>query len=158
MNESEKPFTVKDRRHFTADGEVREESETPAEAEAEAPEPDRPAAEETTPPSEPPSSPPPPAEERPGPPPGAEDIGKVDLSQFVLSLGAQAGMLLTGQGLPEGADPAEALVGARSMISILEMLQEKTEGNRTDEETQVLEGLLYELRMAYVEKSRGGGS
>jgi hypothetical protein len=67
-------------------------------------------------------------------------------------------MLLTGQGLPEGTDASEALAGARSMISILEMLELKTEGNRTEEETQVLQGLLYELRMAYVEKSRGGGS
>ena len=82
----------------------------------------------------------------------------MDLAQFLLSLGAQAGMLLSGQALPEGADPSEALGGARSIISILEMLESKTEGNRTAEETRVLEGLLYELRMAYVERSRGGAS
>ncbi len=64
-------------------------------------------------------------------------------------------MLLAGQGLPEGADPAEALGGARSIISILEMLQTKSEGNRTPEEAQILDGLLFELRMAYVEKTRG---
>jgi hypothetical protein len=38
------------------------------------------------------------------------------------------------------------------------MLRDKTEGHRTPREDEVIEGLLYELRMAYVEKSRAGGS
>ena len=42
--------------------------------------------------------------------------------------------------------------------AILEMLSDKTEGRRTPQEDEVLKGLLYELRMAYVEKSRAGGS
>jgi hypothetical protein len=67
-------------------------------------------------------------------------------------------MLLSGQGLPEDADPREAVDGARSIISILEMLRDKTDGRRTKQEDEVIEGLLFELRMAYVEKSRAGGS
>ena len=43
------------------------------------------------------------------------------------------------------------------MISLLEVLREKTEGRRTAEEDEVLEGLLYELRMQYVALSRRGG-
>ena len=36
------------------------------------------------------------------------------------------------------------------MIGVLEMLKDKTEGRRTPQEDQLLDGLLYELRMAYV--------
>jgi hypothetical protein len=41
---------------------------------------------------------------------------------------------------------------AQYMIDILEMLQEKTKGNLSDEEGQMMEGLLYQLRMLYVSK------
>jgi hypothetical protein len=64
-------------------------------------------------------------------------------------------MLLTGQ--LEGAGPGEALREARSVIGVLEMLKDKTEGRRTSDEDQVLEGLLYELRMAYVARAREVG-
>jgi hypothetical protein len=37
------------------------------------------------------------------------------------------------------------------------MLKDKTEGRREPREEQVLEGLLYELRMAYVERAREVG-
>jgi len=86
-------------------------------------------------------APPPPTQgAAPEPPPPAE----VDFASFVLSLAAQAGSLL--------AKPD--LAGARQMISILEMLQAKTEGRRTVDEDRVLEALLYELRMAFLERSR----
>jgi hypothetical protein len=162
MSETEKPFSVNDRRHFTPDGRVREETEpeTP------------PASDEPSDPATPVSPPVEPevaeAEAAPriderseSPPPGSEppsEFDPVDFSQFIFSLGAQAGMLLAGQGLPEGADPKEALDGARSIISIVEMLRDKTDGRRTPREDEVIEGLLYELRMAYVERSRAGGS
>jgi hypothetical protein len=79
----------------------------------------------------------------------------VDFGRFVLSLGAQAGMLLAGP--VEGLAPAEALEEARSVIGVLEMLKDKTEGRRTPHEEQVLDGLLYELRMAYVARAREAG-
>ena len=156
MSETEKPFTVSDRRHFTADGRPREETESEA---SEAP----PGETVSPPPPERATPPPggqPPAELREPPPRGdrGAGVGPADFSQFLLSLGAQASMLLTGQGLPEGADPEEALDGARSIISILEMLRDKTDGRRTKQEDEVIEGLLFELRMAYVETSRAGGS
>jgi hypothetical protein len=167
MSESDKPFTVKDRRHFTPEGHVREEPDgaaisddsvgrTPA-TETERPAPpergDVPSAD---------AAEAPPGRSEPGSAPSEAGVGAEDrpaeLGQFLLSLGAQAGMLLSGEGLPEGTDPREALAGARSIISILEMLKEKTAGRRTAREDEILEGLLYELRMAYVEKSRAGGS
>ena len=166
MSETEKPFTVNDRRHFRPDGRVRENSEpeTPAVSEepestgesGPAPKAGEPlaradAAERERRPEASSSSPDP---ESSSGSPG----GPANFSQFLLSLGAQASMFLSGQGLPEDTDPKAALEGARSVISILEMLRDKTDGRRTAQEDEVIEGLLFELRMAFVEKSRAGGS
>ncbi len=49
---------------------------------------------------------------------------------------------------------------AKYSIDMLEMLQEKTEGNRTAEETEDMEAMLHQLRLAYVaagEKGKGLG-
>jgi hypothetical protein len=43
------------------------------------------------------------------------------------------------------------------MIAILAMLDEKTKGNLTAEERQVLEQVLYELRVRFLELSDDGG-
>jgi len=144
---SDKPFTVSDRRHFTAEGQLRDEPEAgaaPASPKAKAPSP------EATTPGEGPGE----ARRGPGGPPP-----KADLSSLVLSLAAQASLLLEGgEGLPEGMPASEGLAGAQSIISILEMLQDKTEGRRTEGETEVLEGVLYQLRMAYVARARVSGA
>ena len=139
---SDKPFTVNDRRHFTSEGQPRQE-DLPEEAARSS--------------AEPPPSPVPP-DPAPAPPRAAGAPPKADLASFVISLATQATFLLDGRGLPEGAPPDEGLSGAQSIISILEMLQEKTEGRRTPEETSLLEGMLYELRMAYVAKARVSGA
>jgi hypothetical protein len=39
---------------------------------------------------------------------------------------------------------------ARHNIDLLELMQEKTRGNRTSEEDQLLTHLLFQLRMSYV--------
>lgn len=77
----------------------------------------------------------------------------LDFAGLILSLGAQASLLL---GLAEGPedDPPPDLEGAQAIISLLEVLREKTEGRRTEDEERVLEGILYELRMAYVSRTR----
>lgn len=133
---SDKPFTVNDRRHFTPEGQPRQE-DLPGE-------PARPSTE--------------PEPSSPARPSAAGSPPKADFPSFVISLATQATFLLDGRGLPEGAPPEEGLSGAQSIISILEMLQEKTEGRRTPEETGLLESLLYELRMAYVAKARVSGA
>ena len=43
------------------------------------------------------------------------------------------------------------LVRAQQSIGILELLQEKTKGNLAPQEAQMMEGILYELRLKYVE-------
>jgi hypothetical protein len=130
MSDTDKPYTVSDRRHFTPEGRPREDE---GEAVPQA------APEETR-------------AEQGGT--GAGEPAPVDFSQFLLSLGAQAGALLSGGALPDGMDAGQALESARSIISILEMLKGKTEGRRTSQEDALLDGLLFELRMRYVEKTR----
>src|SRR5687767_7559623 len=85
-----------------------------------------------------------------GLPPDSTPVGEmppVSFTSFIMSLGAQAGLLLGGV---EGAQPD--LKGAQWLISILEMLRDKTEGRRSEDETQALDAILYELRMAFVER------
>ena len=50
------------------------------------------------------------------------------------------------------------LAAAQQIIDILSLLEEKTRGNLTAEERQLLEQLLYELRMRYVEATKGAPS
>jgi len=131
MTEETKPFTVSDRRHFTPEGAVRDETQEPEPEATQAP----PNAQEAEPDAAEPS---------------------VDFASFILSLGAQAGALL-GEEIA-GVERAEALREARALIGILEMLKDKTEGRRDAQEDRVMEGLLYELRMAYVNAARGAGA
>lgn len=51
----------------------------------------------------------------------------------------------------EGEPPAVDIIGARQTIDSLTVLQEKTKGNLTDREQTLLQNVLFELRMAWVE-------
>ncbi len=85
--------------------------------------------------------------------PAGDALPTVDFSSLCLSLGTSALYHLGAVGDPEtGAKaPAPNLPLARQTIDILEMLQGKTQGNLEAEETRLLEGLLFELRMRFVE-------
>ena len=52
---------------------------------------------------------------------------------------------------PVSGKPEVHLDEAKHFIDTLEMLETKTGGNRTPEETQLLDNLLHELRLGYVE-------
>ena len=80
----------------------------------------------------------------------------LSFTAFVVSLASTAAIHLgdladpsTGQKL----DPN--LEGAAQMIEILTLLEEKTRGNLTAEERQVLEQILYEVRMRFVQVNSG---
>ena len=86
---------------------------------------------------------------------GPRELPKVDFSTFVLSLATAALYQLgavpdasTGQ-----APPADPLV-ARQTLEALEMLREKTQGNLLEEERKLIDSLLYDLRMRFVELRR----
>jgi hypothetical protein len=75
-------------------------------------------------------------------------------AHFLLSLSTQAMIALGDIENPVTGKTERDLEQARFTIDLLEILQEKTEGNRTDEESRTLETLLYDLRMRYVAASR----
>lgn len=75
-----------------------------------------------------------------------------DFNFFVTTLALQASI-----GLGEVANPVtdkkeQDLNQAKLLIDTLGMLKEKTKGNLTKEETDLLENVLYELRMQYISK------
>ena len=77
-----------------------------------------------------------------------------DFNFFITTLAIQASI-----GLGQVANPAtnkmeEDLTQAKFVIDTLGMLQEKTKNNLTSEESTLLENLLYELRMVYVDKTK----
>ena len=77
----------------------------------------------------------------------------LDFGGFLVSLGTSCLVNLGRYADPDTGTLHKDLAGARQVIHILEMLQEKTRGNLTEDEEQLLRSLLYDLRMAYVEAS-----
>ena len=76
---------------------------------------------------------------------------------FVLSLASTAAIHFGDLPDPISGERAEVnLDGAAQMIEILALLDVKTRDNLTAEERQVLEQVLYELRLRFVE-AKGGG-
>jgi hypothetical protein len=57
---------------------------------------------------------------------------------------------------PDTGERHEADLGAaHQMIDLISLLQEKTKGNLTPDEAKLVEDLLYELRMRYVQAEQG---
>jgi hypothetical protein len=73
--------------------------------------------------------------------------------ELVMMQAQQAAMFLGRFPAPGGEQPEINLDYARMFIDQLEMLQEKTRGNLSNEETQVLNGVLADLRLAFVQAS-----
>jgi hypothetical protein len=84
-----------------------------------------------------------------GRPHSAQDF-EITFEKFAASLYMSALMQL-GLAAPQGAKPEVDLMGARQTIDTLALLQEKTKGNLTPAEENMLQNVLYELRMAYLE-------
>lgn len=78
---------------------------------------------------------------------------------FVVSLAHTAAVHFGDVPDPVSGETIEAnLPAAQQMIDILALLEEKTRGNLTAEERQLLEQILYELRLRYVEVSKQGSA
>ena len=74
---------------------------------------------------------------------------------FVLSLAHTTAVHLGDVPDPVSGAPSPPNLGAASqMIEILALLEQKTRGNLTAEERQLLEQVLFELRLRYVEVSK----
>lgn len=137
MSEEEKSFVIKDRRRFSAEGEAQEEAAPKTDSKA-ADQPEKKAEQKEREAAK---------TERPrsmGP------LPEVHFSTFVLSLTSSA-MLHLGE-LPDPSTNTKSvdLSLAKHTIDILGMLQDKTKGNLKDDEKQLLDHVLTELRLKYV--------
>ncbi len=165
----DKGIKVTDKRMFTADGELREdyrdlgagadsgagraaaggEDAPPPAAAKPAPEPAAATAKPAPEPGPAPAS----AEsqrpplEIPGAPPGAGP----SFAELVSVMVEPIALYLGDARLPEG-ESMENLDAARFYIDLLDVLRAKTAGNLTAEESRMLEDILYQLRLRYVQK------
>ena len=74
---------------------------------------------------------------------------KLDLTTFFLSIASAAYMGLKPEG---GAAPD--LILAKQNIDLLELMLEKTANNRTEDEDKLIQNLLFELRIHFVEAQK----
>jgi len=78
-------------------------------------------------------------------------LPKVDFSTFVLSFATSAMFHMGLTQDPSGDEaPTKNLPLARQTIDTIEMFEEKTRGNLDEEETKLIQAVLYEPRMHYV--------
>ena len=179
MTEKKNDFVVSDRRRFGAEGEplaggrVEEEEKTAPQA------PPQPAAPQAAKPeSTQAAQPETPAEDQIPEAPSVEDQlaqhheyraqGKKLDEIFQTRLGAQgsypemsfekvieslymSALIQMGAIRQEGEQPRVDIIGARQTIDSLSILQDKTRGNLTDREKTLLQNVLFELRMAWIE-------
>ena len=63
-------------------------------------------------------------------------------------------LMQMGAATPEGQRPRVDIIGARQSIDLLGVVEEKTRGNLTPTETRMLETVLFELRMTFLELTK----
>ena len=84
-------------------------------------------------------------------PDGRHALGPIDFSTHILSLASSAMVALGTMPAPDGTTIELDLQAAKHLIDVLGMLQDKTRGNLDESETRLLQSLLYDLRVAYVD-------
>ena len=125
-----KGFTVQDRRRFSPDtGEAREEAAEQTDTHVKTSE-DRPQATDA---------------------PTGEALPEINFSTFVIGLSTQALMHLGEISNPMSGQVEIDVPTAKQMIDILGLLKEKTRGNLNASEDRLMEDILFDLRMKYVE-------
>lgn len=125
-------FTIKDRRAFDTEGKIKEEPKEDVKQEAKK--------EEKAKEEEPPKSSP---------------LPEVNFSSFILSLSSSILLHLGEIADPQSGEKKKDLALAKQTIDIVTLLQEKTMGNLTEEEKNLLEHILYDMRMRFVKASQG---
>ena len=77
-------------------------------------------------------------------------------SGFILTLATTAAVHFGDIADPSTGEPGEPnLPAAAQMIELIAMLQERTKGNLIEPEERLLDDLLYELRLRYVQAQQG---
>ncbi len=124
-------FTIKDKRTFDAEGKVKEEASKEAKKEGKKDE----KVEEK--------------EEKEFTP-----LPEVNFSSFLLSLSSSILLHLGEIADPQSGEKSKDLALAKQTIDIITLIKDKTEGNLTEEEQNLLKHLLYDLRMRFVKASQ----
>jgi len=161
MAEKKPDFVVSDRRKFTDEGELRtdvgDEAAAPSQSLAQT------AARDSDPPPEPPSHAEQEAQRQEYRASGkklddmlaagghgtAEDF-EMTFERLVQSMYVSA-LLQLGMMHREGESPQPDIIAARQTIDTLGVLKDKTKGNLTPAEENILQNVLFELRMAFLE-------
>ena len=96
------------------------------------------------------------SDEQPQDPQQAEQTEEpeLDFGLFVMSLASSVLVHLGEIAHPEAGAGQPNLPLAKQTIDILGMLRDKTRGNLSQEEAQLIENLLYDLRMKYVDAKK----
>lgn len=81
----------------------------------------------------------------------SREMPEIDFQTFVLSLATSAQVHLGSIPNPTTGKQEADLALAKQTIDILGILEEKTKGNLTDQEVRLLEHVLFDLRVRYVE-------
>lgn len=81
-------------------------------------------------------------------------LGPVDFSTHILSLASTALIALGKMPAPDGQQTPLDLETARHLIDVLGMLEVKTKGNLEETEQKLLQSLIYDLRVAYVDAQK----
>lgn len=139
-SDAEKGFKVHDKRRFTDEGETREEQAT--------------AAEEPTPETSSEPTPEPGTEPDREPEDRREELPPINFSMFIISLSTQALMHLGEMDNPATGQMEKDVAVAKQTIDIIGMLGEKSRGNLDESEEKLVQEVLYNLRMRYVEAVR----
>ena len=133
------PVRVVDRRGFTPEGE-RRQPDIPHEEHAHAaPLPPPPAARAAA--AEAPSA---------APEPAQDPVSSAHFQNLIVNLARQAAANLGAARHPLTGQIEVDLEGAQQMIDLLQSLRQKTQGNLTADESDLLEGLIGDLQMQYV--------
>lgn len=77
-------------------------------------------------------------------------LPKIDFSTFIFSLNSSALVHLGAISAPGSSEKAINLPLAKQTIDIIGVLEEKTKGNLSEDEENMLKNILHDLRMMYV--------
>jgi hypothetical protein len=136
--DANKGFVIKDRRHFDESGAARGEEEVTAEEKKPEENPD--AGIKTSP------------AENDSPETKEAPLPEITFAGFIFSLSTTAMYHFGDFPDPVTKEANRNLAAAKQTIDILSILKTKTEGNLDETEKQLLDGILYELRMRYVKE------
>ena len=79
----------------------------------------------------------------------------VSFVSLVVSLGSSALVHLGEIAEPGASGPSKNLQLARDTIDVLQVLKDKTKGDLDDDETKLLDALLFDLRTKYMASAKG---